>query len=1111
MRLRPLWLVVLAISLWSSGCRHDDAGPDASKPEDQSDLLGEGAQLVVVDAEGEPDARRARVLAPGQAASLAVQVLDGEGEPVDGARLRFIAPDRPVRGGFDESQGDHIHATVTDGEGIAAATFTATEEGLFAIDVYVDDSLLLESFAVSSWEAAPMPTVPLEEIDAAMPAAVTEVLTDESLVHGPFLLPALTTITVAGAEEPVDATFAPSWFYWIDHEPFAMFEHPTTLVGLHGQPVAEPETCGGRFTRVDANKWPELALPSGEVESLLGPVASNLRLQPESAEPRRAEAPPTVFRANSDDCALVLHGKDFERGAADVAAFFRDTYRAGWVEFRTEKDILADWKGLLAQANEHGCGKLILYMTGHGDEWPARPSFQVTDDDYIYYDDLADELEKHFAGGDVELQIYLSTCFAELMIAELQGHGLHGDVFASSSWWQTTTSTGAIDFVFQLMIQAWDELDDPTLGDAFDHVVETLEAGAPWPGTKYRQWRARRMSPQRAPLDPDYQDWDVPDIELVQAGRNRFELARPPSNSSTAPDGRVLPMRLDFDLQGMPKFKFDIPVGSGDDLLRIEVDDDALGIDASAREPADTAFEQSYTVISHSKYAAYRGTGTVRFADPGPPPPPEIGCTERKEVIQLIAETTVDPAMGITTHTGVATLNDEHEVLVWGGLGQPRYDILNPRCASLCEDGSAIAIADPQQPVPLSTGETPLVTDASYPRRFTDGRAFAFSAWLGGDEHAIVSYRKGRYDVLARFKGPNARTEFTDHLRISSKGSVLWGTHEDAILTDDSMPSQSLFRFTGDCAEWVAEVGYGMPGTAWQYSRLHPEAILADDTVLYTAAADDRSGVTQAEGLYRYGGPDDIDVIVYLTGDPAPVGTGTITSVDFAGATDDGAIVVWLGVQDGDDYRQALVRRDEKGEATELLVNDGLAPLLPVDPPRTAVVTETFVGLDGQVAVIAQLDSAQAPYQRVGSILYLEHRGEMKVAAQEGEPQCGGPWVWSGLVETGVKVWGTGNGTAYLRAYSRPVDGGASELALFRWDSGRLEKVLATGPEGVLLSGNQHRTLTDFGIAGPIDAGSERETEPSRSTNFFGELVLDVQYPPDTSGYLRRGIFLIRG
>ncbi|MEM6994034.1 MAG: hypothetical protein AAF721_26210 [Myxococcota bacterium] len=1110
MALRSLWLAVLAISMLSVGFRYEATSPAATDPDDQTDMLGDGARLIVVDAAGEPDVRRARVLAPGEAASLAVRLLDGNGAPVPAARLRFLAPDQPARGGFEEADGDHVRAAVTDEDGTAAATFIATEEGLFSIDVHVDDSRLLASFAISSWASPPTPSVPLDEIDAAVPAAVAEVLTDESLVHGPFLLPALTTISIAGAEEPIEATYAPSWFYWVDHVPFAMYEHPTTLVSLHGQPDAEPETCGGRFTRVDGGKWPELVLPDGTPESLLNPVESNLRTRPASAKLGRVDAP-TTFRANADDCAVVLNGKDFAGGAEPVAAFYRDVYGAGWVESRTLQDAVSDWKGLLSQASQRGCGKLILHMTGHGLPWPARPNIQLTKTDFVYYDNLADELEKHFGNSDVELQIYLSTCFAERMIAELQGHGLQGDVFASSSWWQSSWASDDIDDMFREMMDAWGELDAPTLATVFDHVVAAVEAAPAPPDRRDEAHYLRRMSPQRAALDPGYQDWDVPDLDLKAVGSTRLQLARPPSNTYDAPDGRAFPMQLDITTPSMSKFRLRTPSTGSAHRPRIGADEGGVGLDVTVNPPADTGFEGTYTVTSRSKYAAYRGTGAVRFADPGPPPPPEIVCTERKETIKLISETTLDPAMGITTHTSVPTLNDEHEILVWGGLGQPRYDILNPRCQSQCdEESDSIAIADPQRVVPLPSGETPLLTDAAYPRRLTDGRAFAFSAWLGGDQHAIISYRKGRYDVLATFTGADARARFTNHLRVSSKGGVLWGTHDEAILSDDSIASQSLFRFTGDCAEWVAEAGFAMPGTAWQYSRLYPEAILGDNTVLYTAAADDESGVQRAEGLYRFVDGDDVDPIVYLSGDPAP-GGGTITSVDFAGATDDGAIVAWLGIRNGDEFRHALVRREKDGKFTELLANAGLAPLLPIDPARTATVTETFVGLDGQVAVIATLDSADAPYQRVGSVLYMEERGEMKVAAQEGEPQCGGPWVWSGLVDNDVKVWRTGIGTAYVRAYSRPVDGGASELALFRWTRGAFEKVLVAGPEGVVVNGSEHRTVTDFGVAAAIDAGTVREGEQHLSTNFWGELVLDVHYPPDTNGYPRRGLWLIRG
>ena len=1111
MTLRSLWLVVLAIALMTGACRPDGGGP-AGEPEDQSALLGDGARLIVVDDAGQADGRRARVLAPTETASFAVRLLDGDDRPIPGARLRFVAPDQPVRGGFEAAEGDHVLAAVTDDEGLATATFTATDEGLFSIDVHVDDSRLLASFAISSWATPLEPAVSLEDIEASLPTALTEVVTEESLVHGPFLLPALTTVSVAGDDEPVDATFAASWFYWVDHAPFAMYEHPTSLVALHGQPVAEPETCGGRFTEVEATKWPELVLPDGRAESLLNPTESNLRTRPVADEPRHSEAPAMAFRANSDDCALVLTGKDFADGAETLARFYRDVYGAGWVEARAVQHAVSDWKGLLDQASKQGCGKVILHMIGHGNAWPGRPNMQLTKTDFLYYDVLADELEKRFGNSNVELQVYLSTCFAERMIAEFQGHGLKGDVFASSSWWQSTWAYDDIDEMFRGIMRAWGELEDPTLASAFDHIIDAVEAAPAPPDRRDNIFYLRHMSPQRAALDPGYQDWDVPDLELEAVGSTRLDLVRPPSNTYDAPDGRALPMALEITTPSMSKFHLRTPsVGSAYNP-RIGADEDGIGLDVIANPPADSGFDGTYTVTSRSKYAAYRGTGTVHFPDSGPPPPPEIACSTRKESIEVLSETTVDPAMGITSHTGVPTLNGEHEVLVWGGLGQPRYDILNPRCQSLCdEDGGSIAIADPQRLVPLSSGETPLLTDAAYPRRLTDERGFAFSAWLGGDEHAIISYRKGRYDVLARFTGADARARFTDHLRVSSKGSVLWGTHDEPILSDDSIASHSLFRFTGDCAEWVAEVGFGMPGTAWEYSRLYPEAILADDTVLYTAAADDIAGVQRAEGLYRYHDGDDVDTIVYLTGDPAPVGTGTITTVDFAGATDQGAIVAWLGIQDGEDFRSALVRRDKDGKFTELLVNDGLAPLLPLDPPQTVTVTETFVGLGGEVAVIAQLDSATAPYARTGSILYLEHAGTMKVAAQEGEPQCGGPWVWSGLIDAGVKVWPTGLGSAYVRAYSRPVDGGASELGLFRWSAGRFERVFATGPEGVTVVGGEHRTLTDFGIAEPIDAGSEREHETGLSTNYWGDLVLDVHYPPDLSGYARRGLWLIRG
>ena len=322
----------------------------------------------------EPAGPQGFVLGSGQEAPLAVLVLSDEGKPLPDLTVSFVAPESGAGGRFAGAAQEtpFLVRARTDTQGIAQVRFTANDrQGLYLMDVLVESTLQTTGFALTNTSDTVAPALPVD----AVTKAVVEQLRLSSLtvqVNGPLLLEAGSVVKAAGPDLPTYSVDRRTWFFWIDDQPAAGFEHPVRFMYVD---AADPDPRLEKWRISQEKWWPVVTLPGTRgVSSLLGPLVRNrTRGHLASVSPSSLKALRSVVRQEPDACAIVVHGSDdmaTRTSQTDMENFFlQDKGIPSDRVLRTRSsegnalDSSPDQsKGLIEEAKKKNCKKLYVYI-----------------------------------------------------------------------------------------------------------------------------------------------------------------------------------------------------------------------------------------------------------------------------------------------------------------------------------------------------------------------------------------------------------------------------------------------------------------------------------------------------------------------------------------------------------------------------------------------------------------------------------------------------------------------------------------------------------------------------------------------------------------------------
>lgn len=447
------------------------------------------------------DGRQVQVLAPGAETTLEVQVLDGAGQPVEGAQVTFLAPETGPSGVFKSTGAEdaQVWSAVSESNGAARARFAANRTiGAYEISVVAGMGQASAEFAVTNFPSAFNPPAGREQIRRRVLNGL-ELEEARVAVHGPFLLDAGWQVLPAlpqADESAYTPETKPVWFLWVDHHPEAAFEHPATLVWIDAaDPAAARETW-----RVQKLEWfPVLIVPDQERILLRAPVITSRRRGPLQNVPdpnpesgpqaalRRRLNDATFVRKEPDACAVVVYGSEewaFQIDQARAEEFFEK------VKLIARSRILTDTKAdgssqastkakvgeLLEEAKKLNCTRLYFYIASHGGSgYITTLSVDANRPyGYFYYSELAAML-RPFTDAGVEVTAIIQGCETATAIPVLHEWGIKGAVYAAAAPGQFAVGNPywAGSFYSRALFQAWC---DPSADADRDGQVSAEEA-----------------------------------------------------------------------------------------------------------------------------------------------------------------------------------------------------------------------------------------------------------------------------------------------------------------------------------------------------------------------------------------------------------------------------------------------------------------------------------------------------------------------------------------------------------------------------------------------------------------------------------------------------------
>jgi len=1053
----------------------DSGGIDPTQSTDPT-APADGARVVLLD-------ERVRLARPGEELTFTVRLEDAFGDPLVGVPLRLLAPDQPVqRHGWEGLADTPVAARVTDSAGQASATLVlGPDPDLFSVDVLVDGTRLLASYAISSLDDDSPPQVDLATFEAFVdPGGAAE----GAVVHGPWLVPAGAAVHTAPDEHQL--TGAASWLAYVDPLPWAESGHTVEVV----QADASADVCAAGCRRTPRERAPSVTLPGGDRVRLLPPHDRNavFHAVPPVTSARRAAV-------RQGTCAMVIADTDHQANARFTEDFFRDTFGAEQVRRLVGADVEALDASVLADFVADGCEHVFVAATGHGSDWHhrKRPILEIVrpDDEgtveqqVVFWGDLAEEWAEVLGG--TELTLLVHECFAERAIGAMQDRGLEGAVFTSSSHdYESYRDDDGYSEFFRALFAAWEQSPEPAFQGAWDRLQDQLREGDVQPDEA--QDHLTQTLPRTAFIDPGHLDWDdehdEPQFPTVSLGPTEdvasWTFRRPIRNSSfNLVDPRTLPMIVTVEADDPDAVTLLEPAGG---QLRFEIAD----IEKSITVRVDAEGDHTVRVHARAKHNAWEGVATVS----APYFVPEIdypACAEGARNVRELYQFTFDPAVH-EVFPGIPTLGSGGEVVQWGGDGTATV---------LRTDAHGSRRID-EAPLLLGGTERTLVTDLSYPMPVAADGSFPFTAWSGGDRYGIYRWAHGDVREISLTERPNGFDHLTRHVHTNRDGRMVFGTSSQPIVTDDAAPVEVVFRSDGVCTHGVAAVGDPFPvGSAAQMERLYVGGVLrggdpvflAEDTVLGQTAVIRQTESGELQTMIGSG-----DAIGGLPGD--------VTSVSLVDVSDFHAIV-WATLDGSQGEVVALVRAGE--EAVPLLRD--LAPA-PGTDGLLVLVEEVFVARSGDVAVTAALLEPTAPFTQVGAALLVEGDAGLEVVARyEDHAPCLQGMRWSRL-DNDLTAWWAGD-TLYVRTHVFHEDDlEEPREVLYAYADGRFGHVMDTASP-LFLSDGITRQIAAIQQAETDDTGSERRPRYRQMTTDDGQLVLDLVYEEDASGANSYGTVLV--
>jgi hypothetical protein len=406
------------------------------------------ADLVTI-----PGGRSGLDISSGGRATLSVRVTNRKGTPLAGKAVTFVAPATGPGGSF--TGGTAAHHTVlrahTDSGGGASAELTVnSHRGVFIVEARLDGTAAAAEFGVS----VGIPGKPVITAERAR-QSVERIVHGAEQLYGPVLLPAggayAEDTPLLGGQSPSFTTLrSPSWFFWIDDDPQALFSHAVRFAAVSAR--------SGARTVTNAQWWPRVSTHGTTASAPLLPATApaGALKAPVRVSPLREPAQTTTAATT---CFIdVLGPGDHEAGLREdaqewyytLATTLHFTPISPNPELPTTRQNLVDWVN--QAVSNPKCQKVIITISAHGFQHDARNNggfVLANGPGAIYamtYDELAQILQPLAAKG-IQVCIYDGACYSGEAVTDMSGYGFDGAIASSSGPNEQAYFTGNIDAI----------------------------------------------------------------------------------------------------------------------------------------------------------------------------------------------------------------------------------------------------------------------------------------------------------------------------------------------------------------------------------------------------------------------------------------------------------------------------------------------------------------------------------------------------------------------------------------------------------------------------------------------------------------------------------------
>lgn len=216
----------------------------------------------------------------------------------------------------------------------------------------------------------------------------------------------------------------PAWFFWIDDDPKAMFEHPTRYVLI--------DASSGKVKVLKRDWWPEIKGKAPWFEYAAYWKASSwaystLPVLPAKAArsgakvSKVAASPPVRTAASTTECAVIVDGAgDAKAGTVDDAngmeKVIGTTFGYTTKKLTPPNNNKADFEKAVADLIADGCKDVLLFISSHG----TKASVQMGGGNYT-----AAEMKKLIeANPTIGFKVVIEACKAGSWITPLGGKPL---------------------------------------------------------------------------------------------------------------------------------------------------------------------------------------------------------------------------------------------------------------------------------------------------------------------------------------------------------------------------------------------------------------------------------------------------------------------------------------------------------------------------------------------------------------------------------------------------------------------------------------------------------------------------------------------------------------